>query len=102
MKRYMIRRKKTGLFSYGHGDWECEAKEGKLYNSLGSAKSGLSYALRIGKQRSEYAIRIDKPWGGFTVRDARRFLDLYEKKEIKKDYEIVEFDFVESKVHNAG
>lgn len=98
----MIRHKKTGLFSYGHGDYECQAKEGKLYNSLGSAKRGLNYALRIGKQHGEYAIRIDKSWHGLSVRDARRFLDLYEKKEIKKDYEIVEFDFVETKVHDAG
>jgi hypothetical protein len=112
MKRYMIRHKKTGLFSYGHGDYKCrkQEEEGKLYVSLASAKKGLSYALKKGKQHSKWAIeRNAGHWRGlflrgedFSLRDARRFLDLYEKKEIKNDYEIVEFNLVESKVHNAG
>lgn len=97
----MIRLKKTSLFSYGHGDWQCSAEEGKLYDSKGSAKKGLLYALREGKRRSKWAVETNARWGDWSVRDARRFLDLYEKDEIKDDYEIVEFDLVEGKIHSV-
>ena len=100
MKRYKIRNKRNKLFSFGHGDWECDSEEGKLYDSIRSARQGLSYAITEGKRVCKNSLK-GLGWKTVSERDARRFLDLVEKKEIKKDYEIVEYELVESSVYEV-